>query len=110
MEPGRPRIDDVVLSHPDLDHYNGLTELLERFAVGRVLAADSFFERQNAAVRDGERLRPGLELMVFRRGEVFRHPITNQPLGHTEQVLGTLVVTAAERGQAMLRHPRGARA
>jgi hypothetical protein len=47
-----------------------------------------------------ESLRPGLELTVFRRGEVFRHPITNQPLGHTEQVLGTLVVTAVEPGAA----------
>src|SRR5262245_30890364 len=45
-------------------------------------------------------LRPGLELTLFRRGEVFRHPITNQPLGHTEQALGTLVVTAVEPGAA----------
>jgi hypothetical protein len=45
-------------------------------------------------------LRPGLELTVFRRGEVFRHPTTNQALGHTEQVLGTLVVTAVEPGAA----------
>ena len=43
-----------------------------------------------------DRLRPGLELTVFRRGEVFRHPVTNQPLGHTELVLGTVVVTAVE--------------
>jgi len=45
-------------------------------------------------------LRPGLELMLFRRGEVFRHPVTNQPLGHTEQVLGTLVLTAVEPAAA----------
>src|SRR5262249_8831502 len=45
---GIRRIDDVVLSHPDLDHSNGLTELAARFTIGRVLAADSFFERQNA--------------------------------------------------------------
>lgn len=45
-------------------------------------------------------LRSGLELTVFRRGEVFRHPITNQTLGRTEQVLGTLVVTAVEPGAA----------
>jgi len=45
-------------------------------------------------------LRPGLELTLFRRGEVFRHPTTGQPLGHTEQVLGTLVVTAVEGGTA----------
>jgi hypothetical protein len=41
-------------------------------------------------------LRPGLELTLFRRGEVFRHPTTHQVLGHTEQALGTLVVTAVE--------------
>src|SRR5262245_64127650 len=46
-------------------------------------------------------LRPGLELTLFRRGEIFRHPITNQPLGHTEQTLGTLVVTAVEPGAAI---------
>ena len=45
-------------------------------------------------------LRPGLELTLFRRGEMFRHPVTNQPLGHTEQVLGTLVLTAVEPGAA----------
>ena len=31
---------------------------------------------------------------------MFRHPVTNQPLGHTEQVLGTLVLTAVEPGAA----------
>ena len=31
---------------------------------------------------------------------MFRHPVTGQPLGHTEQVLGTLVVTAVEPGAA----------
>ena len=41
-------------------------------------------------------LRPGLEVMLFRRGDTFRHPITNQPLGHMEQVLGTLVVATVE--------------
>ena len=46
-------------------------------------------------------LRPGLELALFRRGgEVFRHPTTGQPLGHAEQALGTLVVTAVESGAA----------
>ena len=47
-----------------------------------------------------ENLRPGLELTIFRRGEMFRHPVTNQPLGHTEQVLGTLVVTRVDPGAA----------
>jgi hypothetical protein len=45
-------------------------------------------------------LRPGLEMTLFRRGEVFRHPVTGQALGHTEQPLGTLVVTAIEADTA----------
>jgi hypothetical protein len=45
-------------------------------------------------------LRPGLELSVFRRGEPFRHPITNQLLGHVERELGTLVIGAVEGGSA----------
>jgi hypothetical protein len=45
-------------------------------------------------------LRPGLELSVFRRGEVYRHPITGQVLSHAEQELGTLVVTAMAPGSA----------
>lgn len=31
---------------------------------------------------------PGMELSVFRRGEVFRHPLTGQPLGQHEETLG----------------------
>ncbi len=45
-------------------------------------------------------LRPGLELALYRKGEVFRHPVTNQPLGHAETVLGTLVITAVEPNAA----------
>jgi hypothetical protein len=47
-----------------------------------------------------ESLRPGLEITLFRRGDMFRHPITGQPLGHIEQVLGTLVVRTVEGGGA----------
>jgi hypothetical protein len=45
-------------------------------------------------------LRPGLELSLFRRGEAFRHPITNQTLGHAEQALGTVVLTKVGPGGA----------
>jgi hypothetical protein len=36
--------------------------------------------------RDG--LQPGQELMVFRKGEVFRHPLSQRPMGRFEDVLG----------------------
>jgi hypothetical protein len=38
-------------------------------------------------------LRPGLELTAYRKGETFRHPITNQPLGQAEEETATLTVT-----------------
>jgi competence protein ComEC len=44
------RIDDVILSHADLDHFNGLAGLVERFAIGRVLTSPTFADKQNAAV------------------------------------------------------------
>lgn len=33
-------------------------------------------------------VRSGQEFVIFRKGEVFRHPITNQPLGRYEEHLG----------------------
>jgi competence protein ComEC len=41
------RIDVIILSHADLDHYNGLVGLVDRFAVGRVLLAESFEAKKN---------------------------------------------------------------
>lgn len=38
------------------------------------------------AEKDG--LRPGQEFTIFRKGDVFRHPMTQQPLGRYEEVLG----------------------
>jgi hypothetical protein len=31
---------------------------------------------------------PGQEFTIFRKGQVFRHPLTGQPMGHFEDVLG----------------------
>jgi len=33
-------------------------------------------------------VQPGQEFTIFRKGEVFRHPVTNRPLGRFEEVLG----------------------
>jgi FG-GAP-like repeat len=48
-------------------------------------------------------LRPGLELAVYRKGERFRHPVTNQPLGQAEQEVATLTVTAVTGEEATAR-------
>jgi hypothetical protein len=45
-------------------------------------------------------LRPGLELTAYRKGAPFRHPITDQPLGHAEDEVAVLTVTAVSGTQA----------
>ncbi len=56
-------------------------------------------------------LRPGLELTVYRKGEPFRHPITNQIIGHAEEEIAVLTVTAVdgERATARVAVTEGAR-
>jgi competence protein ComEC len=47
---GIRRIDEVFLSHADLDHFNGLPDLLERFAVGQVTCTPTFEQKQTPGV------------------------------------------------------------
>ena len=47
---GVRRIDEVFLSHADLDHFNGLRDLLERFTIGKVTCTPTFADKRNAAV------------------------------------------------------------
>jgi competence protein ComEC len=42
---GIHRIDEVILSHADLDHFNGLPALLERFAVGQLSCTPTFADK-----------------------------------------------------------------
>lgn len=48
---GIRQIDEVILSHADLDHFNGLPALAERFRLGQVTASPSFAQRAVPAVR-----------------------------------------------------------
>ncbi len=43
---GRTHLDAVVLSHADMDHYNAVPELLERFSVGAVYVSPLMFDEQ----------------------------------------------------------------
>jgi competence protein ComEC len=47
---GIKRVDEVFISHAHLDHYSGVTALLDRFAVGQVTVTPSFL-RQRQKVR-----------------------------------------------------------
>lgn len=48
---GHRMIDAVVISHPDLDHYNAVTSLLERMPVGQVWLTNEFARTESSAVR-----------------------------------------------------------
>jgi competence protein ComEC len=48
---GIARIDEVFISHADLDHYNGLPELVDMFHVGQVSCTPSFMKSDEPGVR-----------------------------------------------------------
>ena len=48
---GIRRIDEVFLSHADLDHFNGLPALLDRFPVGQITYTPTFADKPTAGVR-----------------------------------------------------------
>jgi competence protein ComEC len=47
---GIRRIDELIVSHADLDHFNGVKELTDMFAVGRLVCTPTFAERPLAAM------------------------------------------------------------
>jgi competence protein ComEC len=47
---GRWHLDSVILSHADVDHYNGIPELLNRVSVGTVYVSPVMFELPSAAL------------------------------------------------------------
>jgi len=47
---GIRRLDAVVISHADVDHYNALPELAERFPIGVVYTSPMMFERPSGAL------------------------------------------------------------
>lgn len=49
---GIRRIDELILSHADLDHFNGVPQLLRRFPVGRCTLTPSFAEKPTPEVAE----------------------------------------------------------
>lgn len=49
-ERGITRLDAVMVSHADIDHYNALPDLLERFGVGTLFVSPMMFEEPSTAV------------------------------------------------------------
>jgi competence protein ComEC len=68
---GIRRIDEVFLSHADLDHFNGLPALTAHFAIGKVSCTPTFAARDSPAV--GAALRAlekrGIPVRILRAGD-----------------------------------------
>lgn len=71
---GVRRIDELFLSHADLDHFNGVPALLDRFAVGQVTCTPTFGDRATVGVRRTleELGRRGVPVRVVRAGDRLR--------------------------------------
>jgi competence protein ComEC len=68
---GIRKIDEVILSHADLDHFNGLPALLDRFAVGQVTSTPSFADKSTPGVREtlASLERHGVPLRIVQSGD-----------------------------------------
>jgi len=70
---GIRRIDELFLSHADLDHFNGVPALAERFSIGQITMTASFDEKQTPGVAFvmSEIRRRGLSVRETRIGDHF---------------------------------------
>lgn len=68
---GIRRIDDLILSHGDLDHFNGVPQLVERFSIGRVLSTPTFADRETGGMQKtlASLEKHGLAIEIVQRGE-----------------------------------------
>jgi competence protein ComEC len=90
---GVARIDELFLSHADMDHFNGVPELLKRFAVGRITLTPTFADKSTPGVETVLAAidRRGIERRVVVAGERFTagdvtfdvlHPPAEGPAGN----------------------------
>jgi competence protein ComEC len=105
---GVSRIDEVFLSHADLDHFNGLPALADRFPIARVSLTPSFAAKPIAGVRVAlERLADrGIPLRRLTAGQTLQaggvtltvlHPPPAGPPGAENARSLTLLVAHAGR-------------
>jgi competence protein ComEC len=108
---GVRRIDEVFLSHADLDHFNGLRDLLDRFAVAQVSCTPSFFEKETPSVHHLRALldSKGVPLRMVSAGDVLQagevtlevlHPPAVGPPG--QENVRSLVLEVRHAGHTML--------
>jgi competence protein ComEC len=70
---GLRRIDEVFLTHGDLDHFNGLPALMDRFAIGQVTCTPTFADKKIPGVPFTLRVleERGIRVRIARSGDRF---------------------------------------
>lgn len=65
------RIDRVIISHADADHYNAVEGLADRFAVGELVSTPQFYQSQDTPVQDllTKLRRAGIVMTTWSAGE-----------------------------------------
>lgn len=68
---GITHLDAVVISHPDVDHFNGVAGLVDRFSIGAVYVSPMFDENDSGSVRALRRCLEdaGIEVDVISAGD-----------------------------------------
>jgi competence protein ComEC len=108
---GIRRIDEIILSNADLDHFNGLPALLDRFAVGQVTSTPSFADKSTPGVRETLAAidRHGVSLRIVQSGEWLSagevelevlHPPSKGPEG--KENFRSLVLVVRHAGHAFM--------
>jgi competence protein ComEC len=111
---GRRHIDAVVLSHPDLDHYDAVPELLDKFSVGAVYVSSIMFDKVNPAMKELRRAIDEHHVPVreIQAGDRFSgggdcrievlHPSDEIPLGLRSANADSIVLAVTYRGRRIL--------
>ncbi len=108
---GIRRIKQIFVSHADLDHFNGLPALLERFRIDKITTTPTFAERPTAAAKATMEAiyRAGVRMDIVRAGDRFTvgdvdfevlHPPAAGPAGNENARSLTMVVRC--RGHSIL--------
>jgi competence protein ComEC len=108
---GIKRVDEVLLSHADLDHFNGLTALIDRFAVGQITCTPTFADKTTAGVQHtlATLQRRGIPIRIVHAGDRLGagkvhldvlHPPAVGPQGNENA--RSMVLLVRHRGHSLL--------
>lgn len=70
--------------------------VLEYFEPLEGVVAERDGEQISLSLTEGKRVRKGMRLSVYREGEPFYHPVTNELIGRTEEFVGRIGATGEE--------------